>query len=598
MHCSTTEHSLPHQTAGHSAFPLRQVCGLILLFWLALLPYSVNYLLFHPDERHYTDAGIIMHQTHDYLTPRDADGSPRFLKPILTYWIVAAGFQLFGISPAAARIPFLFLGGLCILVGSLIAHRLFRERRTTLLAAAILSVNPLLILASLASLPDIVQCLLILVSVYGWLGLLTQKFSHADAACAFLGAGLAISTKGIPGLILLTYSLAFLFWNPWIRIERRPLSLYAWGFLGAALALAWYLLIVLVHGDVALQKFFGDQLHARVIRHWWKPLAQIPATLFYDIVLIGPSIFILGALSKSRLRSAWQSLPPPTRASLAYVLGWIVLLIPFLAFVRPFTVRYFQLTVPLVSILFAWIILRGAPGTYRRLCQTFALMLLPILAAVVVIRFGLTEFGLTSPQPLLMLIFSCLTGLFLLRLLSHNQRTSTAAAITAAQGILAVLLGLFWIISPFTIPDQSAEMARFLDRLDIDRTRHDLWYVGKPIMVGKLRMAVRGHTEINSAEAQTLYHLPPDAPVIIALDRIIHDQLDPDEYLSFPISDGWRDLSPFSLITAWTKGNLLDYLRGHREEMRIAIPRTALEQGTVTLKQLPNDNSIADSLTD
>ncbi|MCA9097784.1 MAG: glycosyltransferase family 39 protein, partial [Planctomycetaceae bacterium] len=283
---SSADNAPSPQSVTSQRFPTREVCGLIIFFWLALLPFSVNYLFFHPDERHYTDAGIIMCKTHDYLTPRDADGSPRLIKPILTYWIVVAGYQLFGITSAAARIPFLLLGGSCIGLGSLISHRIFGERRTTLITAAILAVNPLICMASLTAIPDIVQCFSLLLSAYGWIGLLRKGFSNVDAACAFVGAGLAIATKGTPGLLLLAYSLLFLWKNPWKRLDCRPLLTTKWVALGIGLALGWYLLAIATHGHFALQEFIGDQVHSRLTRKWWSPLIQLPATPILFVFLI------------------------------------------------------------------------------------------------------------------------------------------------------------------------------------------------------------------------------------------------------------------------------------------------------------------------
>src|SRR5262245_3890883 len=73
--------------------------ALLLTFATGLFPFAADYLLYHPDERHYADAGIRMVQSGDFFTPRTAEGELRLRKPILPYWCVVAGFQTVGISP-------------------------------------------------------------------------------------------------------------------------------------------------------------------------------------------------------------------------------------------------------------------------------------------------------------------------------------------------------------------------------------------------------------------------------------------------------------------------------------------------------------------
>lgn len=572
------------QSVSSQRFPTREVCGLILFFWIALLPFSINYLIFHPDERHYTDAGIIMHQTHDYLTPRNADGSPRFLKPILTYWLVALGFQLGGITPAAARLPFLLLGGGCILLGSIIAHRLFRERRTTLLTAAILIINPLIGTAALATLPDIVQGFFILLSACGWIGLLKNGYSKRDAACAFLGAGLAVATKGVPGLLLTFYSLCFLTWNPWKRLKPRHLLPVGWVATASGIALFWYLHSVALHGDEAIRQFIGDQVHSRLTRRWWDPLLQLPSTPFLYVILIGPTFILLLTVKRKRLQQAWQSLTNEQQACMLYISGWGLLLFPLLAFINPFTVRYFLLVVPLFTPPFAWVIAHTAYRPLGLFCRFGTYAVTVGIGLILMVRFSMSVVEGYPFEVTQFLLLVGLTAAIVAQLWWHRRRSVISTSAIASQALLLLVASLFWLIAPLTIPDQAREMADILDRINFDHRRHELWYVGKPIMTGKLRVENRGELEVHSTEAPVLYHLPPSATIIISRLHVAMDQLDPEKYLFYPISDGWRDLSPLAMAHAWSQGELREYFSTRREVMVISIPRIALEEGTVTLK--------------
>ena len=70
-----------------------------------------------------------MRQTGDYMVPRHPDGSPRFEKPILTYWLVAASYALLGVSPLSSRLPFLVAGCGVLWLTYRLAELLFERRR-------------------------------------------------------------------------------------------------------------------------------------------------------------------------------------------------------------------------------------------------------------------------------------------------------------------------------------------------------------------------------------------------------------------------------------------------------------------------------------
>ncbi len=57
-----------------------------------------------PDEPRYAWIARDMAETGDWVTPR-LYGKPWFEKPVLYYWMAAAGFKIFGVSEAAARLP-------------------------------------------------------------------------------------------------------------------------------------------------------------------------------------------------------------------------------------------------------------------------------------------------------------------------------------------------------------------------------------------------------------------------------------------------------------------------------------------------------------
>lgn len=87
------------------AFPVRRwayplallaLCGFLYFWRLGLTP------LDDFDEAYYAEGAREMTERDDYGTPY-YNGEPFLLKPILIYWLIAAAFQLFGVTEFAAR---------------------------------------------------------------------------------------------------------------------------------------------------------------------------------------------------------------------------------------------------------------------------------------------------------------------------------------------------------------------------------------------------------------------------------------------------------------------------------------------------------------
>ena len=69
-----------------------------ILFLIYSAPSALDYVFHYPDEKYYTDAVLQMMDNKDYFTPYSAGGSYRFLKPIVTYWLLIFSYKLFGVS--------------------------------------------------------------------------------------------------------------------------------------------------------------------------------------------------------------------------------------------------------------------------------------------------------------------------------------------------------------------------------------------------------------------------------------------------------------------------------------------------------------------
>src|ERR1043165_8694579 len=189
-------------------FPTADLWILIALFLAGLFPFAATSVLMYPDEPQYLDAGVFMCQSGDWLMPSDPnDAPPQDIKPILTYWIVAACYKLFGTHVWAARLPYLLAGAGVIyltyrLTMMLTAIRAGRGSRiAAALAVTLLIPNPILWISAIRCIPDIWLCFFLLMSAHGFIALLIMnKPTSRDALLAYVGVGLAFLTKGIPAL--------------------------------------------------------------------------------------------------------------------------------------------------------------------------------------------------------------------------------------------------------------------------------------------------------------------------------------------------------------------------------------------------------------
>jgi len=91
------------------------------------------------DEAYYAEGAREMLARGDLLTPY-YNGQPFLLKPILIYWLIAAGFSGFGVTEFAARVGSAFLGTLVVLLTYWFGARTL-GRRAGFLAGLALALN-------------------------------------------------------------------------------------------------------------------------------------------------------------------------------------------------------------------------------------------------------------------------------------------------------------------------------------------------------------------------------------------------------------------------------------------------------------------------
>ena len=329
------------------------IIPLFFLFYSA--PSALDYLFFHADEKRYTDAVIHMMDKDEYLTPFQADGeTPRFKKPIVTYWALMSGVKLFGVSPFGARFFFWIAGALLVAVTFFMANSLMKNRNMAILAAVLVAANPLVMMSASRTIPDILLVLFLTISAWGFLEILTRNNSPTFFYwMAYLGAALAFETKGIPVVGFVGVSMLFLLLNPWAKVPiKKLIHLPSMG-IAAIVSLAWFATMYIQHGMPFLESFFDDQVGNRVS----SKMVQVATNGLLGIVNLVlfsiPWIFIAWANHK-QIKSNLQKSNRQEKAILGFALSWVLLIVLMSASVFKFYDRYILPCIPLLSIVLAW----------------------------------------------------------------------------------------------------------------------------------------------------------------------------------------------------------------------------------------------------
>jgi 4-amino-4-deoxy-L-arabinose transferase-like glycosyltransferase len=361
--------------------------AMIFVSLLCVLPSVAKY---HGDECFYTDAAIRMTQSGNYVTPYAAQGALRFAKPILPYWGVLAGYFVFGINFFASRFFFLVAGCLVIVFTYRLSLSVFGRQPEAVLAALIMGSNVQLLTISIRSTPDAFLCLFVLLSLLGFARLIFQNDrSWKNYALAYLGAGLAIETRGLPGVGVALYP--FLFCLLWRRKETRLRQLLEWKaiLLGLVVAGAWFGLMLWLHGRALVEGFYYDQVTENVRSYQvLDSLKNLRAYLTGVLRHFLPwSLLLALGLILDRRSAAvfWRA----HRSQAWFLLGWFIfILVPFV-FGGYYRTRYMIVAYPLLAVLLSGLLSRFATAERFERATTK----LVAWAAVVVVGAGLALAG-------------------------------------------------------------------------------------------------------------------------------------------------------------------------------------------------------------
>lgn len=210
--------------------------------------------LFDLDEGAFSEATREMLESGNYITTY-LDGSLRFDKPILIYWLQAFSVKLFGLNEFALRFPSAIAGLLWALAIYYFAKRAFNQKVAfwaTLFMLSSLQIN----LIAKAAIADSLLNLFIATSIFSvWLYLDTQRKIYLYISFALIALGTL--TKGpvaimVPLVSLFLYMLLKNRLKEFFKIVFNPIGILIF----LLIAAPWYILEYQDQGQKFIDGFF------------------------------------------------------------------------------------------------------------------------------------------------------------------------------------------------------------------------------------------------------------------------------------------------------------------------------------------------------
>ncbi|WP_456421172.1 ArnT family glycosyltransferase [Lutibacter sp.] len=212
------------------------VIGLIL--FRAFLNYAIP--LMDKTEARYANIARIMAETNNWITPQIDYGVPFWAKPPLSTWLSAINFELFGVNEFAARLPYLLLSILMVLLVGKYATR--KGLDFFIPGVILLTIPEFLIHAGVVSTDTALAFCVALVMISFWEGINNNK-QKIWKYLFFVGIGLGLLAKG-PIIIILTGPPIFI-WLIIFKEFKNVWKFFPW-ILGilitAIIAIPWYYL--------------------------------------------------------------------------------------------------------------------------------------------------------------------------------------------------------------------------------------------------------------------------------------------------------------------------------------------------------------------
>lgn len=451
------------------------------VFTVLIGPFALSFHMHFPDEMYYRDAAVKMMQNGDYLTTYLGNGELRFRKPIGTYWVVLAGFKLFGVSAFASRFFFLIAGALTIGVTYWLAKLLFEDKKVAGISVLIIAANPVLILAATRSIPDVLLGLTMTLSAIGFAGLIRfgDQVPKKYLWMLYISLALAFEVKGIPAVALGGLGLLYLIFNPWKKLSIKTFLHFPAIFTALFIALFWFVAMWKIHGPTYLDSFFEDQVGNRVASRYLLILKNGALATGILLGVFIPWTLLVIPRFKDGLRKAWAE----NKVFFAFAVLWGLAILGMGAMTAKFYERYLLPVTPVLAVFLGWVLVRAEFEFRQKGLKAFTWFFL-ILGLVVGLIGLWVNIQLGSTVWIyLQLLVGLIVWMYLARLIVKGEKLPKALSYS--------YLLLFFFISTATakisLPEQGEQVSKFVSVNNVDPTE-EIGFVGNIHASSKIRV--------------------------------------------------------------------------------------------------------------
>lgn len=457
---------------------------LMISFAVLVGPFALNFHMHYPDEIYYRDAAVKMLQNGDYLTTYLGSGELRFKKPILTYWAVIAGFKLFGVNEFGSRIFFLLSGAMTVGLTFWLGKILFRDEKIAGISAMIMAANPVLILSSGRSIPDVLLVMTMTLSAVGFAGLLRfgNEAPKKYTWIMYLGLALAFEVKGLPAAALGVLGLLYLLLNPWKRISWRTLLNIPALTVSIFIAMFWFVAMWKIHGPTYLDSFLEDQVGIRVASRILLIAQNGFLAYFLLIAMFIPWVLLAIPKSKNVLIKCWKE----NAAFFGFAILWGLAILAMGTMTSKFYERYLLPVSPVLAVLLGWVLVRG--GSFNR--QKSIKISLGVLLFVIVILAGFSISINSGEKGTVWLRLQWLIGALFL---SYAAITWVGSPKKLPKLIAYSFLLIFFLLSTITyhisLPHQGTQVWSYVEKAPIN-PELPIGFVGNLHAGSKIRMSL------------------------------------------------------------------------------------------------------------
>lgn len=261
--------------------------------------------LFDVDEAVFAEATREMVETGDWITPQ-YNGTDRFDKPILFYWLMAGAFTVFGVGEFGARFWSAAFGVALVMMLAAFGRRRMGAR-VGLLSGLVAATSLEVIVLAHSAITDMILITFITGGMLALYAAVQSVHAKAGARLAILGAaalGLAVLTKGPVGIVLPGLILTVFLWlrgGMWETAKRLPWWRMAAVFL--AIVAPWYLLELHARGWAFVEGFFLKHN----VRRFTGVISGHAGPFYYYVPVVAVGFFPWTALLVPAVRWAWPS---------------------------------------------------------------------------------------------------------------------------------------------------------------------------------------------------------------------------------------------------------------------------------------------------